>query len=160
MDWSGDWDVHMFISLPPPPLHLHPSPLLLPEKSELLIWLCMTADKSGADPSQAAAISLYIRDKCPQLKLAGLMTIGSVESSTGEGSNPDFEVSAFACCRNLSWTPLLERNTKIPCLSYGSCLLPCDLLFAYFGIMIFSNIAYVMYLFLNCTRTSQGLWAR
>lgn len=49
-------------------------------------------DKNGADPSQVEALALYIRDKCPQLRLAGLMTIGAVESSTSDGENPDFEV--------------------------------------------------------------------
>lgn len=53
--------------------------------------MCHT-DKSGADPSSVEALALYIRDKCPQLRLAGLMTIGAVESSTSGGENPDFQV--------------------------------------------------------------------
>ena len=49
-------------------------------------------DKSGADPSEVETLALYIRDKCPQLRLAGLMTIGSVESSISDEENPDFKV--------------------------------------------------------------------
>lgn len=51
------------------------------------------AEKSGVEPTDAAALCKYIRDKCPQLQLSGLMTIGAIARSkaTGEGEeNEDF----------------------------------------------------------------------
>lgn len=37
-------------------------------------------------------LALHLLQECPNLRLRGLMTIGSVESSQGAGeSNPDFE---------------------------------------------------------------------
>jgi len=54
--------------------------------------------KSGVDPltetsdasAPLAALALHVRDKCPNLKIAGLMTIGSWEASHAPGENPDF----------------------------------------------------------------------
>ncbi|KAK7485863.1 hypothetical protein BaRGS_00022858 [Batillaria attramentaria] len=48
-------------------------------------------NKSGVKPSEASALALFVRDKCPHLQLAGLMTIGSYESSTTATVNPDFQ---------------------------------------------------------------------
>jgi pyridoxal phosphate enzyme (YggS family) len=48
----------------------------------------LTAD-SGSD-AELADLAIYVRDSCPQLKVIGLMTIGSWEASHAEGENPDF----------------------------------------------------------------------
>lgn len=48
-------------------------------------------NKGGVEPSGASSLALFIRDKCPNLKLAGLMTIGAYECSTNEAVNPDFQ---------------------------------------------------------------------
>lgn len=48
-------------------------------------------NKSGVDPSEAAKFALMVHDKCPHLRLAGLMTIGALESSVSETENPDFK---------------------------------------------------------------------
>ncbi|KAK7109787.1 pyridoxal phosphate homeostasis protein-like [Littorina saxatilis] len=56
-------------------------------------------NKSGADPKEADKMAFFIRDKCPHLRLAGLMTIGSVQSSTSEGPNPDFQ--CLSECRKM-----------------------------------------------------------
>jgi hypothetical protein len=62
----------------------------------LFIYLSIyLSDKNGADPADAARLGLLIRDTCPHLRLAGLMTIGSVEASVSDGENPDFKVFCF-----------------------------------------------------------------
>ena len=51
------------------------------------------AEKSGVEPSEAAALCKHIRAKCPHLKLQGLMTIGAIARSQAakEGEeNEDF----------------------------------------------------------------------
>ena len=52
------------------------------------------AEKSGVEPSEAAALCKHIREKCPHLKLQGLMTIGAIARSQavkeGEDENEDF----------------------------------------------------------------------
>ena len=52
------------------------------------------AEKSGVEPSEAAALCKHIREKCPRLKLQGLMTIGAIARSQavkeGENENEDF----------------------------------------------------------------------
>ncbi|KAF2724915.1 alanine racemase family protein [Polychaeton citri CBS 116435] len=51
--------------------------------------------KSGVEPgADAAALCRHIREKCPNLRLAGLMTIGAIarsQASTPETENEDFE---------------------------------------------------------------------
>lgn len=47
--------------------------------------------KNGLQPSEAAAMALFVQDKCLHLKLAGLMTIGAFERSVGDDINPDFQ---------------------------------------------------------------------
>lgn len=50
-------------------------------------------NKSGVEPTAAPALCQFIRDKCPRLKLQGLMTIGAIARSkaTGPGQgNEDF----------------------------------------------------------------------
>ena len=50
--------------------------------------------KSGVEPGEAAELCKHIREKCPHLQLAGLMTIGAIarsqEASTAESVNEDF----------------------------------------------------------------------
>lgn len=50
--------------------------------------------KSGVEPGEAAALCRHVRDECPRLRLAGLMTIGAIARSratTAETENEDFE---------------------------------------------------------------------
>lgn len=55
--------------------------------------------KSGLDPltaesgpdAELADLAIHVRDSCSQLKVIGLMTIGSWEASHAEGENPDFQ---------------------------------------------------------------------
>ncbi len=50
-------------------------------------------EKSGVEPVDAAALCQHVREKCPRLKLQGLMTIGAIARSRGvaEGKeNEDF----------------------------------------------------------------------
>ena len=50
--------------------------------------------KSGVEPDDAGELCKHIRDQCPHLQLAGLMTIGAIarsqEASTAESVNEDF----------------------------------------------------------------------
>lgn len=51
------------------------------------------AEKSGVEPEEAAKLCKYIKDGCPHLELAGLMTIGAIARSqvtTEETENEDF----------------------------------------------------------------------
>lgn len=52
------------------------------------------AEKSGVEPGDATQLCKHIREKCPHLRLAGLMTIGAIARSkaaeTEEGINEDF----------------------------------------------------------------------
>lgn len=50
-------------------------------------------EKSGVEPSDTAALCRHVRDKCPHLKLAGLMTIGAIarsKATSAETENEDF----------------------------------------------------------------------
>ena len=50
-------------------------------------------EKSGVEPRDTAALCRHIREKCPHLKLAGLMTIGAIarsKATTEENENEDF----------------------------------------------------------------------
>ncbi|KAK2760192.1 hypothetical protein FQN54_002259 [Arachnomyces sp. PD_36] len=49
--------------------------------------------KSGVEPAEAVKLCRYIREKCPRLKLQGLMTIGAIarsKATTLETENEDF----------------------------------------------------------------------
>ena len=47
--------------------------------------------KSGVEPSQATELCSHIREKCPHLQLAGMMTIGAIaRSKDAENVNEDF----------------------------------------------------------------------
>ncbi len=52
------------------------------------------AEKSGVEPSEAVVLCKHIREKCPHLRLQGLMTIGAIARSQavkeGENENEDF----------------------------------------------------------------------
>ncbi|KAF2139342.1 uncharacterized protein K452DRAFT_232291 [Aplosporella prunicola CBS 121167] len=51
------------------------------------------ASKSGTPPGETAALCAHVRDRCPHLRLAGLMTIGAIARShalTPETENADF----------------------------------------------------------------------
>ncbi|KAG5354795.1 UPF0001 protein [Yarrowia sp. B02] len=48
------------------------------------------AQKSGMEPEDVPKVVDYILKECPKLKLAGLMTIGSIEQSKGSEENKDF----------------------------------------------------------------------
>ncbi|KAL0264210.1 hypothetical protein SLS55_000157 [Diplodia seriata] len=49
--------------------------------------------KSGVEPQDTAALCRHVREQCPHLKLAGLMTIGAIarsQATTPETENEDF----------------------------------------------------------------------
>ncbi|KAK5118027.1 hypothetical protein LTR62_004072 [Meristemomyces frigidus] len=52
------------------------------------------AEKSGVEPSETAALCRHVREKCPHLQLAGLMTIGAIarsqQSTNADSVNEDF----------------------------------------------------------------------
>lgn len=51
-------------------------------------------NKSGVEPEDATELCRHVREKCPHLQLAGLMTIGALarseEASAADGINEDF----------------------------------------------------------------------
>ena len=51
-------------------------------------------NKAGVEPGQTTELCKHIREKCPHLQLAGLMTIGALarsqEAQTADGINEDF----------------------------------------------------------------------
>ena len=50
-------------------------------------------NKAGIEPGQAAGLARFIREKCPRLKLQGVMTIGAIarsKATTVENENEDF----------------------------------------------------------------------
>lgn len=54
-------------------------------------------NKSGVEPTAAPALCQFIRDKCPRLKLQGLMTIGAIARSKATG--PGQENEDFLCLK-------------------------------------------------------------
>ncbi|RMJ24862.1 Alanine racemase family protein [Aspergillus sp. HF37] len=54
-------------------------------------------NKSGVDPAHAAALCRFIRDRCPRLKLQGLMTIGAIARS--QATSPGTQNEDFLCLR-------------------------------------------------------------
>ncbi|CAL5869416.1 uncharacterized protein PFLUO_LOCUS3645 [Penicillium psychrofluorescens] len=54
-------------------------------------------NKAGIEPAEAAGLCQFIREKCPQLKLQGLMTIGAIARS--KATTPDNENEDFVCLR-------------------------------------------------------------
>ena len=55
------------------------------------------ASKSGVEPAEAVNLCRHIRDKCPRLKLQGLMTIGAIARS--KATTPETENEDFICLR-------------------------------------------------------------
>lgn len=68
----------------------------LEQKLRVLVQVNTSGEdsKSGVEPDEAVQLSRHIREKCPHLQLAGLMTIGAIarsqESTTPESVNEDF----------------------------------------------------------------------
>uniref|UniRef100_T1KFS6 Pyridoxal phosphate homeostasis protein n=1 Tax=Tetranychus urticae TaxID=32264 RepID=T1KFS6_TETUR len=58
-----------------------------PSKSAVM----QSQNKAGIEPENVNNLVEHIISKCPHLELVGLMTIGSINHSLGEGLNPDFE---------------------------------------------------------------------
>ncbi|KAJ5309071.1 hypothetical protein PENANT_c020G04577 [Penicillium antarcticum] len=54
-------------------------------------------NKAGIEPSSAAGLCAFIREKCPRLKLQGLMTIGAIARS--RDTTPENENEDFVCLR-------------------------------------------------------------
>ncbi|KAG0263500.1 hypothetical protein DFQ27_001752 [Actinomortierella ambigua] len=48
--------------------------------------------KSGMTPAEIVGVARDVVEKCPNLKLAGLMTIGSPNPDLDNGDNPDFKL--------------------------------------------------------------------
>lgn len=85
--------------------HLHTTLTSLspPRKTPLYVYLQVNTSsepqKAGLDPSTSSSdkselvsLALHVITQCPTLRLRGLMTIGSFESSTAsEETNPDFQ---------------------------------------------------------------------
>jgi pyridoxal phosphate enzyme (YggS family) len=53
--------------------------------------------KSGVEPGEALELCRYIRERCPHLKLSGLMTIGAIARS--KATTPEDENEDFVCLR-------------------------------------------------------------
>jgi hypothetical protein len=51
------------------------------------------AEKNGCAPENAIHLVKHILEKCPNLELVGLMTIGKFGHDLSQGPNPDFIVS-------------------------------------------------------------------
>jgi hypothetical protein len=56
------------------------------------VLLCF-AEKNGCSPEEAVQLVKHILDKCPNLELTGLMTIGKFGHDLCQGPNTDFIVS-------------------------------------------------------------------
>jgi pyridoxal phosphate enzyme (YggS family) len=54
-------------------------------------------NKAGIEPSAAPALARFIREKCPRLKLQGVMTIGAIARS--KATTPENENEDFVCLR-------------------------------------------------------------
>lgn len=55
-------------------------------------------NKSGVEPGDTLSLCRYIVDKCPHLKLTGLMTIGAIARS--QATTPENENEDFVCLRD------------------------------------------------------------
>ncbi|XP_034256528.1 pyridoxal phosphate homeostasis protein [Thrips palmi] len=67
-------------------------------------------EKSGCSPEDASSLVQYVKDKCPCLELAGLMTIGQYNFDLSTGPNPDF-LSLVACRKEVASKLGLEENS-------------------------------------------------
>jgi pyridoxal phosphate enzyme (YggS family) len=78
-------------------------------------------NKSGIAPEQAPVLARYIREKCPRLKLQGVMTIGAIARSratTAENENEDFVALREARDRIVTELGLEGEDAKLE-LSMG-----------------------------------------
>lgn len=48
-------------------------------------------NKSGVHPDEAVGLVRHIQESCPNLALAGIMTIGAFDHDLSQGPNPDFQ---------------------------------------------------------------------
>ena len=55
-------------------------------------------NKAGIEPAAAPGLCRFIREKCPRLKLQGVMTIGAIARS--KATTPDNENEDFVCLRD------------------------------------------------------------
>ncbi|KAL2005894.1 hypothetical protein VTN00DRAFT_10387 [Thermoascus crustaceus] len=55
-------------------------------------------NKSGVEPAAAPALCRHIREKCPRLKLQGVMTIGAIARS--KATTPENENEDFVCLKD------------------------------------------------------------
>lgn len=67
------------------------------EKRQLRVYVQVNTSgeksKSGVEPTDTVNLCRFIREKCPRLKLQGLMTIGAIarsKATTSESENEDF----------------------------------------------------------------------
>ena len=70
--------------------------VVVEEKLRVLVQVNTSGEesKSGVEPKDATELCRHVREKCPHLQLAGLMTIGAIarsqEATTAESVNEDF----------------------------------------------------------------------
>ena len=77
--------------------------------------------KGGCSTDEVCDIAQFIREKCPKLKLSGLMTIGNLNASinsTSLDTNPDFE-SLIECKKKVCERFNNDENSKNLELSMG-----------------------------------------
>lgn len=80
--------------------------------------------KNGAEPSEAVDISKHVVDKCSNLELMGLMTIGRFDHDLSSGPNPDFQVQFRSfISQYISWLKftlyaLIRRFNKLENLTW------------------------------------------
>jgi len=72
----------------------------LPNKLRVLVQVNTSgeAEKSGVEPDKTAELCEHVREKCPHLQLAGLMTIGAIARSQAS-SGADAINEDFVCLR-------------------------------------------------------------
>ncbi|KAJ5580700.1 hypothetical protein N7450_007001 [Penicillium hetheringtonii] len=79
------------------------------------------SNKSGITPEAAPALARHIREKCPRLKLQGVMTIGAIarsQATTAETENEDFLTLREARDRIVTELGLVGDEAKLE-LSMG-----------------------------------------
>lgn len=69
------------------------------EKRQLRVYVQVNTSgeesKAGVEPSEAVNLCQFIREKCPRLKLQGMMTIGAIARS--KATTPETENEDFVC---------------------------------------------------------------
>ncbi|KAI8619337.1 hypothetical protein BC830DRAFT_1060456 [Chytriomyces sp. MP71] len=69
--------------------------------------------KSGISPADAVPVAKHILEKCPSLRLAGFMTIGSPDRDPTQGPNPDFQCLNECCDAVLAATELTDLELSM-----------------------------------------------